>query len=65
MLVNHFQERSESHNWPKQLDTPMQLWSGSDYVAAFEAAGGTPALYEAYTAGEKDYTSSITSLTAC
>jgi branched-chain amino acid transport system substrate-binding protein len=31
-------------------------------MAAFEAAGGTPALYEAYTAGEKDYTALVSKL---
>ena len=31
-------------------------------VAAYEAAGGTPALYEAYTAGEKDYTAIVSKL---
>ncbi|WP_159589303.1 branched-chain amino acid ABC transporter substrate-binding protein [Chelativorans xinjiangense] len=30
--------------------------------AAFEAAGGTSALYEAYTAGEKDYTALVSKL---
>ncbi|MFP1630841.1 branched-chain amino acid ABC transporter substrate-binding protein [Zhengella sp. ZM62] len=33
-------------------------------MAAFEAAGGTPALYEAYTAGEKDYSALISKLKA-
>lgn len=33
-------------------------------MASFEAAGGTPALYEAYTAGEKDYTALISKLKA-
>ncbi|RMF36875.1 MAG: branched-chain amino acid ABC transporter substrate-binding protein [Alphaproteobacteria bacterium] len=31
-------------------------------MAAFEAAGGKPALYEAYTAGEKDYTALVSKL---
>ncbi|MDN2567005.1 branched-chain amino acid ABC transporter substrate-binding protein [Aquibium sp. A9E412] len=31
-------------------------------MAAYEAAGGTPALYEAYTAGEKDYTALVSKL---
>ena len=31
-------------------------------VAAYEAAGGEPALYEAYTAGEKDYTAVVSKL---
>lgn len=33
-------------------------------MAAFEAAGGKPALYEAYTAGEKDYSALISKLKA-
>lgn len=32
--------------------------------ASYEAAGGEPALYEAYTAGEKDYTALISKLKA-
>jgi branched-chain amino acid transport system substrate-binding protein len=31
-------------------------------MAAYEAAGGTSALYEAYTAGEKDYTALVSKL---
>lgn len=31
-------------------------------MGAYEAAGGKPALYEAYTAGEKDYTALVTKL---
>ncbi|MFC6490937.1 branched-chain amino acid ABC transporter substrate-binding protein [Nitratireductor sp. GCM10026969] len=31
-------------------------------MAAYEEAGGTPALYEAYTAGEKDYTALVSKL---
>jgi branched-chain amino acid transport system substrate-binding protein len=31
-------------------------------MGAFEAAGGTPVLYEAYTAGEKDYTALVSKL---
>ena len=33
-------------------------------MAAFEAGGGTPALYEAYTAGEKDYSALVSKLKA-
>jgi branched-chain amino acid transport system substrate-binding protein len=33
-------------------------------MAAFEAGGGKPALYEAYTAGEKDYSALISKLKA-
>lgn len=32
--------------------------------AAYQAAGGTPALYEAYTAGEKDYSALVSKLKA-
>ena len=31
-------------------------------IAVYEANGGTPAMYEAYTAGEKDYTAIVTKL---
>ena len=31
-------------------------------MAAYEGAGGSPALYEAYTAGEKDYTALVSKL---
>ncbi len=33
-------------------------------MAAFEKGGGTPAMYEAYTAGEKDYTALVSKLKA-
>lgn len=33
-------------------------------MAAYEANGGSPALYEAYTAGEKDYTALVSKLKA-
>ena len=33
-------------------------------MSSFEAAGGTPALYEAYTAGEKDYSALVSKLKA-
>src|SRR5690606_15958369 len=33
-------------------------------MAAYEKAGGKPALYEAYTAGEKDYTALVSKLKA-
>ncbi len=33
-------------------------------MASYEAAGGKPALYEAYTAGEKDYTALVSKLKA-
>ncbi len=33
-------------------------------MAVYEAAGGTPAMYEAYTAGEKDYSALVSKLKA-
>lgn len=39
VLVNYYRENSISHDWPRQLDTPMQLWSMDDYRAGFESAG--------------------------
>lgn len=39
VLVNHFMERPDSHQWSKQLGTPMQLWSAGQYSRAFEEAG--------------------------
>ena len=33
-------------------------------LAAYEATGGAPAMFEAYTAGEKDYTALVTKLKA-
>src|SRR5690606_19732200 len=33
-------------------------------MAVYEAAGGKPAMYEAYTAGEKDYTALVSKLNA-
>jgi SAM-dependent methyltransferase len=39
ILVNHYLERVESHDWPDQLDTPMQLWSSQDYHDAMVDTG--------------------------
>jgi SAM-dependent methyltransferase len=39
VLVNHYRERLDSHGWPDQLDTPMQLWSAHDYVQGFLRSG--------------------------
>jgi ubiquinone/menaquinone biosynthesis C-methylase UbiE len=39
VLVNHYRERLDSHEWADQLDTPMQLWSAADYVEGFSRAG--------------------------
>lgn len=39
VLVNYYKEHQASHSWPEELDTPMQLWSASDYLSGFEKAG--------------------------
>lgn len=39
VLVNHFRERLDSHDWPDRLDTPMQLWSKEQYQECFERTG--------------------------
>lgn len=39
ILVNHYEERIDSHDWPVQLDTPMTLWSAADYAAGMRKAG--------------------------
>lgn len=39
ILVNHFLERPESHDWPNQLGTRMQLWSAEQYREGMKAAG--------------------------
>lgn len=39
VLVNHFLERTDSHDWAKQLKTPMQLWSAAEYEKAFVELG--------------------------
>lgn len=39
ILVNHFVERPESHEWPRQLDTRMELWSMGQYAEAMRSAG--------------------------
>lgn len=41
LAVNHYQENPESHGWPQDLGTPMQLWSAAEYVGGFERAGLT------------------------
>ena len=39
VLVNYYRENRESHSWPRDLKTPMTLWSESDYLNAFKRAG--------------------------
>jgi SAM-dependent methyltransferase len=39
VMVNYFEENPASHDWPAQLNTPMTLWSGTQYVAGFKRAG--------------------------
>lgn len=39
VLVNFFEEHTESHDWPDQLDTPMTRWSAADYRDGFVRAG--------------------------
>ena len=39
VLVNFYEEHRASHGWPRDLDTPMQLWSAANYRDGFEAAG--------------------------
>ena len=39
VLVNRYRENTQSHDWDKQLNTPMHLWSEAEYKAAFNQAG--------------------------
>ena len=39
VLVNFYLENTISHDWPKQVGTPMQLWSQEDYKKGFEKSG--------------------------
>ena len=39
ILVNHYEERADSHGWPDQLETPMQLWSAKDYFSSMIDVG--------------------------
>ena len=41
ILVNYYEERVESHDWPGQLDTRMQLWSRRQYLNGLQDAGFT------------------------
>ncbi|MFV1980596.1 MAG: class I SAM-dependent methyltransferase [Rhodothermia bacterium] len=48
ILVNYYEERLESHDWPGQLDTRMQLWSRSDYLEGLKEAGFTDVKQELF-----------------
>lgn len=39
VLVNFYLENRLSHHWPKQVGTPMQLWSRADYEQGFKKSG--------------------------
>ena len=39
VLVNHHKDNPESYSWPRDLGTPMVLWSREQYADAFKAAG--------------------------
>jgi cyclopropane fatty-acyl-phospholipid synthase-like methyltransferase len=39
VMVDYYAENSANHHWPKQLGTPMQLWSAARYRDGFLKAG--------------------------
>ena len=39
VLVNFYLENTISHEWPRQVGTPMQLWSQTDYRKGFVKSG--------------------------
>ena len=39
VLVDYYEENNINHEWPKMLQTPMQLWSTEDYHNGFVSAG--------------------------
>jgi cyclopropane fatty-acyl-phospholipid synthase-like methyltransferase len=39
VLVNFYLENTISHDWPRRVGTPMQLWSQADYKKGFEKSG--------------------------
>jgi trans-aconitate methyltransferase len=39
VLVNFYLENTISHDWPRRVGTPMQLWSQTDYKEGFEKSG--------------------------
>lgn len=58
-LVDHFKDKKVAFVHDK---TAYGKGLADATMAAYEAAGGKPALYEAYTAGEKDYTALVSKL---
>ncbi len=39
VLVNFYLENTISHDWPRRVGTPMQLWSRDEYKEGFEKSG--------------------------
>jgi trans-aconitate methyltransferase len=39
VLVNYYLENTISHDWPRRVGTPMQLWSQADYKRGFKKTG--------------------------
>ncbi|MEJ2655802.1 MAG: class I SAM-dependent methyltransferase [Desulfobacterales bacterium] len=39
VLVNFYLENTISHEWPRRVGTPMQLWSQADYRKGFVKSG--------------------------
>ncbi|MCK5148907.1 class I SAM-dependent methyltransferase [bacterium] len=39
LCVNFYEENAESHSWPGELDTPMELWNRQQYFEGFKQAG--------------------------
>ncbi len=60
-LVEHFADKKVAFVHDK---TAYGKGLADATMAVYEAAGGKPAMYEAYTAGEKDYTALVSKLKA-
>ena len=39
VMVDYYRENLSSHDWPRQLGVPMQLWSMREYLEGMERAG--------------------------
>ena len=39
VLVNFYLENTISHDWPRRVGTPMQLWTKAEYRQGFETSG--------------------------
>ena len=39
LMVNYYEEHIESHTWPEELNTTMQLWNRDQYKKGFIQAG--------------------------